>query len=114
MEQLHVLPSRTGMVNNSLTNQRTIVLFQLKKFRKEINLFSKGKNKKQVLNLYAAEINNQRRQMAKPKVKAARKADERTNVTSSDEDNPNGQHVGVANIRRDICMQAALIPNSPC
>jgi hypothetical protein len=43
-------------------------------------------------NLYAAEINNQRRQMAKAKAKNARKANERTNVTSSGEDNPNDMH----------------------
>jgi hypothetical protein len=36
--------------------------FSTDKFRKEINMFSKGKNKKEVLNLYAAEINNQRSQ----------------------------------------------------
>jgi hypothetical protein len=30
--------------------------------------------------------------MAKAKVKAARKANERTNVTSSDQDNPNDMH----------------------
>jgi hypothetical protein len=62
--------------------------FSTEKFRKEINLFSEGKNKKQVLNLYAAEINNQRRQMAKAESKNARKANERTDVSSSDEDNP--------------------------
>ena len=66
--------------------------FSTDKFRKEINMFSKGKNKKEVLNLYAAEINNQRRQMAKAKVKSARKANERSNVTSSDEDNTNDAH----------------------
>jgi hypothetical protein len=53
---------------------------------------SKGKNKKQVLNLYAAEINNQRRQMEKAKSKSARKANERTNVSSSDKDNHHDMH----------------------
>jgi hypothetical protein len=52
----------------------------------------KGKNKKQVLNLYAAEINDQRRQMEKAKSKTARKANERTNASSSDEDNHNDLH----------------------
>jgi hypothetical protein len=44
-----------------------------KKFRKEINLLSKGKNKNKVLNLYATEINNQRALLKKTKSKSARK-----------------------------------------
>jgi hypothetical protein len=53
---------------------------------------SKGKNKKEVLNLYAAEINNQRRYMKKAEAKTVEKANERTTVSSSDEDSPNDQH----------------------
>jgi hypothetical protein len=49
---------------------------------------SKGKNKREVLNLYAAEINNQRRQMNKANAKPARKAHGRNNASSSDEDSP--------------------------
>jgi hypothetical protein len=53
---------------------------------------SKGKNKKEVLNLYAAEINNQRRHMKKAEAKTVRKANERTTVSSSDKDSPKDQH----------------------
>jgi hypothetical protein len=61
--------------------------FSTEKFRKEINLLSKGKNKNKVLNLYAAEINNQRRHMKKANAKSAKKANERASDSSSDEDN---------------------------
>jgi hypothetical protein len=49
---------------------------------------SKGKNKREVLNLSAAEINNQRRQMNKANAKPVKKANGRNNVSSSDEDSP--------------------------
>ena len=48
---------------------------------------SKGKNKNKVLNLYAAEINNQRRHIKKANAKTAKKANERASDSSSDEDN---------------------------
>jgi hypothetical protein len=45
-----------------------------KKFRKEINLLSKGKNKVKVLSLYAAEIKRERAKIQKNKAKSKPKA----------------------------------------
>jgi hypothetical protein len=80
------IKNRNGKQQSDKTkNNRS---FSTDKFRKEINFMSKGKNKREVLSLYAAEINNQRRQMNKAKAKPTRKANERNNVSSSDKDSP--------------------------
>lgn len=57
--------------NDGKTNpQVSTTTFSGKKFRKEINLMSKGRSKKKILDLYAAEINNQRALMTKARKKA--------------------------------------------
>jgi hypothetical protein len=59
--------------------------FSTKKFRKEINLLSKGKNKNKVLNLYAAEINNQRALIKKKSKKTETKSKRKQPIKSSED-----------------------------
>jgi hypothetical protein len=67
------IKNRNGDGNgNQQTKTKNNRSFSTEKFRKEINLLSKGKKNK-VLNLYATEINNQRALLKKTKSKSARK-----------------------------------------
>jgi hypothetical protein len=67
--------------------------FSTEKFRKEINLLGKGKNKNKVLNLYAVEINNQRAMLKKTKSRSARKKPiERSDDSTSEEEGTKDMH----------------------
>jgi hypothetical protein len=78
-----------GNHQNKTKNNR---YFSTDKLRKEINFFSKGKNKAKLLNLYATEINNQCAQIKKNKPKSARKQPIEQDSTSEDEDGTKDPH----------------------
>ena len=76
------IKNRNGNNKDKPNNNRA---FSTKKFQKEINLLSKGKNKNKILNLYAAEINNQRAQIKKKGKKTKAKSKRKQSIESSDE-----------------------------
>jgi hypothetical protein len=80
----YTIKNRNGTGNNQAKPNHELS-FSTKKFRKEINLLSKGKNKNKVLNLYAAEINNQRALIKKKNKKTETKSKRKQPIKSSED-----------------------------